>query len=170
MLQVHSYIPSYGYNNLITCHLVSIFIILQKCSMGAWKECIIPCVCVCVCVCVCARARAKSLYLCPTLCNPMDYSLPGSSVYQEYWSGLPYPPPGDLPDPGIKPASLRSPALIGRFLTTGPPGKPFLSIGFINMFRPNLLFMKVRFYCDMHSLVWGPFYVSQEYQNISPWW
>ena len=40
---------------------------------------------------------------------------------QEYWSGLPFPSPGDLPDPGIKPAS---PALAGRFFTTEPPGKP----------------------------------------------
>ena len=37
---------------------------------------------------------------------------------QEYWSGLPCPPPGDLPDPGIKPASLLSPVLAGRFFTT----------------------------------------------------
>ena len=37
---------------------------------------------------------------------------------QEYWSGLPCPPPGDLPNPGIKPASLTSPALAGRFFTT----------------------------------------------------
>ena len=37
---------------------------------------------------------------------------------QEYWSGLPYPPPRNLPDPGIKPASLISPALAGRFFTT----------------------------------------------------
>ena len=36
---------------------------------------------------------------------------------QEYWSGLPWPPPGDLPDPGIKPASLASPALAGGFFT-----------------------------------------------------
>ena len=38
---------------------------------------------------------------------------------QEYWSGLPCPPPGDLPDPGIEPASLTSPALAGGFFTTG---------------------------------------------------
>ena len=38
---------------------------------------------------------------------------------QEYWSGLPFLPPGDLPDPGIKPAS---PALAGGFFTTVPPG------------------------------------------------
>ena len=37
---------------------------------------------------------------------------------QEYWSGLPGSPPGDLPDPGIEPMSLRSPALAGRFFTT----------------------------------------------------
>ena len=40
---------------------------------------------------------------------------------QEYWSELPFPPPGDLPDPEIKPVS---PALAGRFFTTAPPGKP----------------------------------------------
>ena len=36
---------------------------------------------------------------------------------QEYWSGLPFPPPGDLPNPGIKPVSVMSPALIGGFFT-----------------------------------------------------
>ena len=44
---------------------------------------------------------------------------------QEYWSRLPFPSPVDLPDPGIEPASLVSPALAGRFFTTEPPGKPF---------------------------------------------
>ena len=37
---------------------------------------------------------------------------------QEYWSGLPFPSPGDLPNPGIKPGSLMSPALAGRFFTS----------------------------------------------------
>ena len=40
---------------------------------------------------------------------------------QEYWSGLPFPSPGDLPDPGIEP---RSPALQVDALTSEPPGKP----------------------------------------------
>ena len=40
------------------------------------------CVCVCVCVCVRARARVLSLDSCPTLCNPMDCSLPGPSVHR----------------------------------------------------------------------------------------
>ena len=51
---------------------------------------------------------AQSLQLCLTLSNPRDCGSPGSSVplsvgfsRQEYWSGLPCPPPGDLPDPGI---------------------------------------------------------------------
>ena len=52
---------------------------------------------------------------------------------QEYWSGLPCLPPGDLPDPGREPASLMSPALAGRFFTTSASGEAqynyiFLSI------------------------------------------
>jgi len=43
---------------------------------------------------------------------------------QEYWSGLPFPPPGDLLNPDIEPTSLASPALAGGFFTTVPPGKP----------------------------------------------
>ena len=43
---------------------------------------------------------------------------------QEYWSGVTFPLPGDLPNPGIEPTSLESPALAGRFFTTEPPGKP----------------------------------------------
>ena len=38
---------------------------------------------------------------------------------QEYWNALPFPSPGDLPEPGIKSVSLMSPALAGRFFTTG---------------------------------------------------
>ena len=75
----------------------------------------------CVCVCVCA----KLLQSCLTLRDPMDCSMPGSSVHsfsrQVYWSGLSCPPPGALPDPGIEPVS---PAMAGGFFTTEPPGKP----------------------------------------------
>ena len=42
---------------------------------------------------------------------------------QEYYSGLPFPSPGDLSDPGIEPGSPVSPELAGRFFTTVPPGK-----------------------------------------------
>ena len=44
---------------------------------------------------------------------------------QEYWSGLPYPPPGDLPEPEIETASPVSPALASGFFATELPGKPF---------------------------------------------
>ena len=43
---------------------------------------------------------------------------------QEYWSGLLFPPPGDLPDTGIEPTSPTSPALANGFFTTEPLGKP----------------------------------------------
>ena len=62
--------------------------------------------------------HAKSFQSCLTLCKPMDCSPPGSSVVfsrQEYCSGLPCLPPGDLPNPGIEPTSLIVPALAGRF-------------------------------------------------------
>ena len=66
--------------------------------------------------------HAQALQPCPTFCNPMDgaHEAPLSMGFsrQEDWSGLPCPPLGDLPDPGIKPSSLMSPALAGRFFTT----------------------------------------------------
>ena len=69
-----------------------------------------------------ACVSAYSLQSCGTLCDPMDCSLPGSSMgffRQEYWSGLPCPPPGDLLNPGVEPgASLMSPALASGFFTT----------------------------------------------------
>ena len=51
------------------------------------------------------------------------YQAPPSMGFsrQEYWSGLPFPSPGDLPDPGIEPGS---PALEADALTSEPPGKP----------------------------------------------
>ena len=54
---------------------------------------------------------------------------------QEYWNGLPFLTPGDRPNPGIKPASLASPALADRVFTTVPPGKPLLTLeGCADMF------------------------------------
>ena len=51
------------------------------------------------------------------------YQAPPSMEFsrQEYWSGLPFPSPGDLPNPGIEP---RSPALQAEALPSEPPGKP----------------------------------------------
>ena len=78
-------------------------------------------------------ANVKSLQSCPTLCDPIDGSPPGSSVHRTpqasilEWvavCGVLFPPPGDLPNPGVKPLSPESPALTGGFFTTEPPGKP----------------------------------------------
>ena len=70
----------------------------------------------------------KSLHLCPTLCDPLDSSPPGSLSMgfsrQEHWSGLPHPPPEDLPDPDIEPVAHMSPALQVGSLPLVPPGKP----------------------------------------------
>ena len=93
------------------------------------------CVCACMrtCVCVCARAHAcvsthvhslahVRIQSCPALCKPLNCSPSGSSVlgiFQQYWSRLPFPTPGDLLNPGIERASVVSPALAGRFFSNG---------------------------------------------------
>ena len=67
--------------------------------------------------CMCA----KSLQSCPTLCDPVDCSLPASSVHGDSPgknTGVGFPPPGDLPNTGIKPVFLIFPALASRFFTT----------------------------------------------------
>ena len=69
---------------------------------------------------------------CLTLCDPMNYSLQAPLSMkiskQGYWSGLPFPTPGDLPNPGIEPTYPTAPAATGRFFTTEPPGKPMGSV------------------------------------------
>ena len=60
---------------------------------------------------------------------------------QEYWSGLPFPSPGDLPDPGIEPVSFISPALAGRFFitsTTWVPSYPCQHYIFFKNYQKHL--------------------------------
>ena len=71
-------------------------------------------------ICLCCAVLCWVTQSCPTLCNPMNCSPSGSSR-QEYWSGLPCPSPGDLPNPGTEP---RSPALQADSLPAQLPGKP----------------------------------------------
>ena len=59
---------------------------------------------------------------------------------QEYWSGLPFPSPGDLPNPGIKPASPVSPAIQVNSLPSETPGSQVLPI------LPPALFLNVRLF------------------------
>ena len=72
-----------------------------------------------------ANTIVKSLSRVQLFATPwtVDNQAPPSMGFsrQEYWSGLPFPSPGDLPDPGIEP---RSPALQADALTSEPPGKP----------------------------------------------
>ena len=79
----------------------------------------------CVCVCVCVRARARALSHVQLFVTPWTLALQTTLSMgfsrSECWSGLPFPPPGDLPDPGLEPASPVSLALAGRFFTTIPP-------------------------------------------------
>ena len=74
-------------------------------------------------------SETKVAQACPTLCDTMDYSLSGFWIHgissQEYWSGLPFPSPVDLPDPGIKPGS---PALQADALRSEPPEKPICRV------------------------------------------
>ena len=77
------------------------------------------CVCVCVCVCACVCCHFSRLQLFATLWTiACQAPLPMGFSKQEYWSGLPGHPPGDLLDPGIKPTFLMTYALAGRFFTT----------------------------------------------------
>ena len=72
---------------------------------------------------------AKLLLSCPTLCDPLwtvacQAPLSMGFFMQEYWSGLPFPPPGGLPDPGMEPVSPVSPALQVRSLLAEPLVSP----------------------------------------------
>ena len=62
--------------------------------------------------------------------SPLPIGLPR----QEYWSGLPFPTPGNLPDLGIIRTSPSYPAVAGKFFLTEPPGKPWLYNTFCNKF------------------------------------
>ena len=74
------------------------------------------------------KSESEVAQSCPTLLYPWTaaFQTPPSMGFsrQEYWSGVPYPPPGNLPDLGIELASPVSFALAGEFFTTELPGKP----------------------------------------------
>ena len=83
------------------------------------------CVCIYAYVCIYVYGGGLVTKLCPTLAISWTVAcqapLSVGFSRQEYWSGLPFPSPGDLPDPGIEPVS---PALAGGFFTTEPSEKP----------------------------------------------
>ena len=77
----------------------------------------------------CWKVGVSAAQSCPTLCDPMDCMkptrllCPWASPGKAFWSGWPFPSPGDLLDPGSK---LRSPALQADSLPSEPPGKPWV--------------------------------------------
>ena len=72
--------------------------------------------------CVQSLSRVQLFVMARTVARQAPLSMEFSR--QDYWSRLPFPPPGYLPNPGIEAMSLASLALAGRFFTTVPPGKP----------------------------------------------
>jgi len=76
-----------------------------------------------------SESESEVAQSCPTLFDPwtVAHKAPSSMGFsrQEYRSGLPFPSPEDLPDPGIEP---RSPTLQADTLTSAPPGKPLVTM------------------------------------------
>ena len=83
-------------------------------------------------------------------CDPMDYSLSDSSVHGIFQarilSGLPFPTPGDLPDPGIDPGS---PTLRADSLPSEPPGKPYMGIA---IWKEESLQQRIITFCSHHDV------------------
>ena len=108
---------------------------------------------VCVCVCARARARARMSALSPVrlFVTPWIIAFKASQSMefsrQEYWSRLPFPTPGDRPDPGIKPTFLASPALAGGFFTIAPLGKPSILLWKLLWKRFSLKARSIYFGC-----------------------
>ena len=125
------------------------------------------------------RDSCMHAQLCPTLCDPQTVAcqapFPMEFFRQEYWSGLPFPTPEDLPNPRIEPQSLASPALAGRFLPLYHLGssswrletfklqlsedyqiirKKFTSLGTVGDTVPSWLGI-LRFLAEFHTVLWS---------------
>ena len=111
------------------------------------------CVYVYVCVCICLLSLFSRVWLFVTLWNLWTAAClaPLSMGFsrQEYWGGLPYPPPGDLPNPRIKATFLTSPALAGRFFTTSATWEAIYIYIYIS---PTVL----TFFFFLFALQWFP--------------
>ena len=108
---------------------------------------------------------------CPTLCNPTDCSCqaPSSMGFsrRKYWSGLPFPPPGDLPNPGLKPLSPESPALQADSLPLSHWGSPIMYS--IYMYTCVCVYLYLVYVCIyiIYSICVCMFYVYIIYENMS---
>ena len=103
------------------------------------------CSCVYVCTFLCVSMKVKLAQLCLTLCDPMGCPVQSMEFSRpEYWSGQPFPSPGDHPNPGIKPRSL---VLLADSLPAEPQGKrePKLT----QEQKPDLIFPLSHFYREL---------------------
>ena len=96
--------------------------------------------------CAGACTHAQSLHSYSTLCDPMDYSPPSYSRFswQEYWSGLPCPPPGKPPDPVIEPTSptLQADSLpLSTWEAPSTCTSQYLAIQYSSRFEPRLSYL-----------------------------
>ena len=114
----------------------------SRTQLSDWTDCLNVCVCVCMCVSVCVSVHMRvcmHMHVCGCMCvciHTCTYTrsvvcnsvTPWTTAHQaplsmefsrqDYWDGLPFPSPGDLPDPGIESVSLAFPALAGGFFDT----------------------------------------------------
>ena len=116
LVQSKKYLPNPYSQDLFLCSLLEA-IQFYFLHLGHWSTLILVSL-----LCVLSHVW---LFATPWTCSPqaplfMEFSR------QEYWSGLSFSTPGDLPDPGIKPMSAASPVLAGKLFTTAPPGKPWI--------------------------------------------
>ena len=125
----HSLDDISGYYYILPLYFWLLHFYLQPGSL-VFSVCAYVCVCVymcvCVCVCVCVLSCVPSFVTLWTVAchTPLSVGFPR----QEVWSELSLPIPGDLPNLGIEPVSLLSPALAGRFFTTMTPEKPLFTL------------------------------------------
>ena len=111
---------------------------------------LVSAVCVCVCVCVCESLSRVQLFATPqTVARQAPLSMGFSR--QGYWSGLPFPSPLDVPDPGIEPGS---PALQVDAFPSELPGKflPCINMNWSYRYAPSLLNVPATSYCLYENL------------------
>ena len=124
----------------ILCMLLLLFKIYLPMSQG--KEILIPS----MCVFVCAKSLSHVEETPGTEARPTLLSIEFSR--QEYWSGLPFSTPGDLPDPGIEHMSLASRALAGRFFTNFKYRSQIRVIFIhVHFLPPSLIFWNIHYMC-----------------------
>ena len=165
--------------------------VLPLCPRGFWKKVLLanmahlqksfsePCFnplktsCLYSRVCTCVLSHFSRVWLFATLWTVAHQaSLTMGFSRQEYWSGLPCPPPGDLPNPGIEPMSLKSPTLAEGFFTTSAPGEALhtcgLSLSDLIIIRtPRVSYLEST--CPGRCLMVLSMFIHSSYSQVVQW-